>query len=107
MITGHLKPIATTTEATSLDDISDTWKVVAKRRLRTVANEVLAVWDYTGTLSENKQNSAFRKMAFSYSRGEIPHISCVTGRDALGNLTLYARLYPMKLRRKRGFFDYV
>ena len=96
-----IQKISTTEEAKSFEDISDTWKIVARRRLRTVANEIHAVWDYTGTLSEAKQSNIFRRLAIPSGKRDVPHISCVTGREDNGTLCLYARIYPMHLRRPR------
>ena len=101
-----ISKIDTTTTATGLDNIDENWKVIARRHLRTISGEIAAIWEYSGTLSDSKENLAFRKLAFSAGRKEQPHISCVTGRDALGVLCLYARIYPTHLRPTRNRVGY-
>ena len=97
-----MKKLEATIEAKSLDDISEDWKIIARRGWRAMGNEMRAIWDYTGSLSDSTENVSFRKLAFGYGRGETPHISCVTGRDANGTLCLYARIYPIVLRNRRS-----
>lgn len=101
-----MKKIDTATEAASLNDISEEWKIVAKRHLRTVSGEIAAIWEYCGSLSDSKENLSFRKLAFATARRECPHISCVTGRDAAGILCLYARIFPVSLRSSRARAGY-
>lgn len=93
--------IRTTTEAASMADIDETWKIVGRRFLRTVSGEVSAIWDYTGTLEDSHENRKFRALAFPTTRGGEPFFSVVTGRDEQGVLCLYARIYPQNLRRPR------
>lgn len=83
--------INTTTEANTLGDINEDWKVVA----------LLGAggWAWCGDLADPKQNMLFRNLAYPTRAGEQPHISTVTGRDWSGQLCIYARIFPVKFRR--------
>jgi hypothetical protein len=94
--------IDTATEAKSLNDITGEWKIVARRLMRIIgANELNAAWDFCGSLADRHENEVFHEMAFAFNDGDQPHISVVTGRDWGGHLCLYARLYPVQLRKQR------
>lgn len=91
-----MNKIATGVEAKSLSDITDEWKVVARRYLGTMGKsaEIHAVWRFCGGLGENSETAAFQRLAFPMDRRNHPLISVVTGRDDAGTLTLYARSFP-------------
>lgn len=83
--------ITTTTEANTLDDITEEWKIVARR--------YATGWEWIGELASERQNKLFRDLAFPWDRTQ-PHFSTITGRDAIGLICVYARIYPMQFRRK-------
>ena len=84
----------TETEARSLEDITDNWKVIARRII--IGDE--AAWQYCGSI--HQQWTEFRRLAFPLA-GATPLVSVVTGRDGGGRLTLYARIMPVVPRRIR------
>lgn len=91
-----MKKISTGVEARSLSDITDVWKVAARRYLGTIgkSSEIHAVWRFCGELAEGVDNGTFLRLAFPEDRNKTPLISVVTGRDEAGTLTLYARTFP-------------
>ena len=96
--------INTTVEAKSLSDITNEWKVVARRYLGTIgkSSEIHAVWRFCGDLSEATESLAFHRLAFPEERHKQPLISVVTGRDSAGTLTLYARSFPKPFANRRA-----
>lgn len=98
-----MKKISTQSEAKSLSDITDTWKVVARRYLGTLgkSSEIHAIWRFCGDLMEASENMAFQRLAFPEERHRQPLISVVTGRDDAGTLTLYARSFPKAHMHRR------
>lgn len=82
-----IQRITTTTEAHSMNGITEDWKIVA-RKLTPYE------WTFHGSLNAAPDYGLFQQLAFQQS-----HISCVTGRDDAGRQVLYARIYPYKLRR--------
>lgn len=98
--------ISTNAEAKCLSEITNDWKVVARRYLGTIgkSSEIHAVWKFCGDLSDASENMAFQRLAFPEDRHKQPLISVVTGRDDVGTLTLYARSFP-KLFMSRRFLS--
>ena len=101
-----MKKITTRTEAKSLSDITEEWKVVARRYLGTIgsSSEIHAIWRYCGDLAEASECMTLHKLAFPAVRHEQPLISVVTGRDDAGTLTLYARSFPKPPRPSRRIY---
>jgi len=79
-----MKKITTTTEAHSLDDITEHWKIAATCWAGT--------WVWSGTLHDSGENSIFRLMVAD------GRVSTVMGRDAAGRRVLYARIWPVRFR---------
>jgi hypothetical protein len=98
-----MKKISTNTEAKDLSDITDDWKVVARRYLGTIgrSSEIHAVWRFCGDLADAGEGLAFQRLAFPEERHKQPLISVVTGRDDVGTLTLYARSFPKAYMDRR------
>jgi hypothetical protein len=83
--------IATTDEATSLNDLCGTWKIVA--------HAFPNGWRWNLSAADE---ATFRALAMRENRNEQPHYSVVTGRLETGECVLYARVFPVAWRRDPG-----
>lgn len=84
-------PITTDVEASSIGDLTGEWKIVAR--------STVTGWDWCGHFNDGAEQNALQRMVWPAGKSAVPHVSMTTGRHYNGVFVLYARMYPVALRR--------